>query len=70
MVQLRSLSQTNNAIFATNLVLRVEPLDIRTQVSSKYHYTSGQYYKSTTIVNYDSRVVPDLKIPTIKTLEL
>ena len=31
MVQLRSLSQTNNAIFATNLVLRVEltPLEIK-----------------------------------------
>ena len=26
---------------------------------------SGQSYKASTIVNYDSRVVPDLKIPHI-----
>ena len=31
---------------------------------------SGQSYKATTIVNYDSRVLPDLKIPHITTLEL
>ena len=31
--------------------------------------TSGQSYKGTMIVNYDSRVVPDLKIPRITTLE-
>ena len=30
---------------------------------------SGQSYKASTIVNYDSRVVPDLKIPHITTLE-
>ena len=30
---------------------------------------SGQSYKASTIVNYDSRVVPDLKIPHIMTLE-
>ena len=29
----------------------------------------GQSYKGSTIVNYDSRVVPDLKIPQITTLE-
>ena len=29
---------------------------------------SGQAYKGSTIVNYDSRVVPDLKIPHITTL--
>ena len=29
----------------------------------------GQYYKASTIVIYDSRVVPDLKIPPITTLE-
>ena len=29
---------------------------------------SGQSYKGSTIVNYDSRVVPDLKIPHITTL--
>ena len=31
---------------------------------------SGQCYKASTIVIYDSRVVPDLKIPYITTLEL
>ena len=31
--------------------------------------TSGQSYKGSTIVNYDSRVVADLKIPHITTLE-
>ena len=30
----------------------------------------GQSYKSFMIVNYNSRVVPDLKIPHITTLEL
>ena len=30
---------------------------------------SGQSYKHFTHVNYDSRVVPDLKIPHITTLE-
>ena len=32
--------------------------------------TSGQSFKASTIVIYDSRVVPDLKIPHITTLEL
>ena len=32
--------------------------------------SSGQSYKDSTIVNYDSRVVPYLKIPHITTLEL
>ena len=31
--------------------------------------TSGQSYKASTIVIYDSRVIPDLKIPHITTLE-
>ena len=30
--------------------------------------SSGQSYKGSTIVNYDSRVIPDLKIPHITTL--
>ena len=30
---------------------------------------SGQSYKAPTIVIYDSRVVPDLKLPHITTLE-
>ena len=32
--------------------------------------SSGQSYKASTIVIYDSRVVPDLKIPHITTLDL
>ena len=32
--------------------------------------TSGQSYKAPTIVIYDSRGVPDLKLPHIATLEL
>ena len=32
-------------------------------------YTSGQSYKHFTLINYDSRVVPDLKIPHITTLD-
>ena len=31
--------------------------------------TSGQSYKHFTLVNYNSRVVPDLKLPHITTLE-
>ena len=31
--------------------------------------TSGQSYKASMIVIYDSRVIPDLKIPHITTLE-
>ena len=31
---------------------------------------SGQSYKEFTLINYDSRVVPDWKIPHITTLEL
>ena len=31
--------------------------------------TSGQSYKAPTIIIYDSRVVPDLKLPHITTLE-
>ena len=33
------------------------------------HATSGQSYKASMIVIYDTRVVPDLKIPHITTLE-
>ena len=34
------------------------------------HSTSGQSYKASTIVIYDSRVVPDFKLPHSTTLEL
>ena len=33
------------------------------------HYYCGQSYTHFTIVNYDSTVVPDLKVPHIITLE-
>ena len=33
------------------------------------HSDSGQSYKASTIVIYDSRVVPELKIPHITTLD-
>ena len=36
---------------------------------SKFDSYSGQSYKQFTIVIYDSRVVPDLKIPLITTLD-
>ena len=36
---------------------------------SKPLYSAGQSYKSSTIVIYDSRVVPDVKIPHIMTLD-
>ena len=35
----------------------------------RWEVTSGQSYKISTIKNYDSRVVSDLKIPHITTLE-
>ena len=31
--------------------------------------SSGQSYKASTIIIYDSRVVPDLKIPHVTTIE-
>ena len=46
-----------------------EPTTLGSLVSSYNHLTSGQSYKASTIVNYDSRVVPDWKIPHITTLE-
>ena len=36
---------------------------------AKFSVLSGQSYNGSTIVNYDSRVVPDWKIPHITTLE-
>ena len=38
-------------------------------LKGKHNLISGQSYKASTIVIYDSRVVPDLKIPHITTLE-
>ena len=37
--------------------------------STREKICSGQSYKASTIVIYDSRVIPDLKIPHITTLE-
>ena len=39
-------------------------------VATSFKQSSGQSYKGSTIINYDSRVVPDLKIPQFSTLEL
>ena len=36
----------------------------------KFPFTCGQSYKGSTIVNYDSRVVPDWKKPHTMTLKL
>ena len=52
-------------------------LDIKNTELSKASFTRhsysaeacGQSYKTSTIVIYDSRVVPDLKLPNISTLE-
>ena len=47
-------------------------LDLKTtlvQDEMKYIANCGQSYKASMIVIYDSRVVPDLKIPHITTLE-
>ena len=43
--------------------------DIATLRFSVEKISSGQSYKASMIVIYDSRVVPDLKIPHITTLE-
>ena len=43
--------------------------DIVTLRFSVEKISSGQSYKASTIVIYDSRVLPDLKIPHITTLE-
>ena len=48
-------------------VLGFEPTTFRLQVLSLNHKTCGQSYKHFTLVNYDSRVVPDWKIPHIMT---
>ena len=42
---------------------------IGTKSHSIEYFTCGQSYKHFTIVNFDSRVIPDLKIPNITTLE-
>ena len=39
------------------------------KISDDCILTSAQSYKASTIVNYDSSVIPDLKIPHITTLE-
>ena len=40
-----------------------------TRLGTYTPYSSGQSYKQFTLVNYDSRVVPDWKIPHITTIE-
>ena len=52
------------------LKLRVHQLWYEQWQDLKYqNQTSGQSYKAPTIVIYDSRVIPDLKLPHIMTLE-
>ena len=50
------------AVIAKKKVLWNRPLVTLIQIS-------GQSYKHFTLVNYDSRVIPDWKIPHITTLE-
>ena len=50
---------TNNKIFSC--LVKSDPVNLE---------TSGQSYKHFTLINYDSRVVPDWKIPHITILEL
>ena len=45
------------------------PPVIDCKLEVRVHEHSGQSYKHFTLVNYNSRVVPDWKIPHIRTLE-
>ena len=47
----------------------IKGLGTYTVNDEKMGQTSGQSYKASTIVIYDSRVIPDLKIPHITMLE-
>ena len=46
----------------------VQEYILEAHVSVTSNTSSGQSYKQFTIVNYDSRVIPDLKTPHITTL--
>ena len=62
----KTASEASPAYWSTSCVLSdVIPINIFKQVRP----TCGQSYKASTIVIYHSRVVPDLKIPHITTLE-
>ena len=53
-------------LYAINLLNTISQTGILSLMVSEL---CGQSYKASTIVIYDSRVVPDLKIPHITTLE-
>ena len=57
------------AVNSTTRGLRFESTHSNTEHVYAVEKNSGQSYKHFTIVNYDSRVVPDWKIPHITTLE-
>ena len=65
------------AIINKRLAVSIDRLKIKLLLCCLYskvlkvsNVTCGESYKGSTIVNYDSRVVPDLKIPHITTLGL
>ena len=51
------------------VVLKTLWPNVGEQVEDLIRLTSDQTYKHFMLVNYDSRVVPDMKIPHITTLE-
>ena len=51
------------------VVLKTLWPNVGEQVEDLIRLTSDQTYKHFMLVNYDSRVVPDMKIPHIMTLE-
>ena len=51
------------------VVLKTLWPNVGEQVEDLIRLTSDQSYKHFMLVNYDSRVVPDMKIPHIMTLE-
>ena len=65
----RSFIEMN--IFQTKVILSLKSVNRKAIINllAAISVTSGQSYKASTIVIYASRVVPDLKIPHITTLE-
>ena len=53
-----------------NLSLGSVSIKMALEVLSLTDISCGQFYKASTIVIYDSRVVPNLKIPHITALDL
>ena len=63
------MSQPGGSLF-NNLITNIASILPCTPRKQSLDVLSGQSYKASTIVIYASRVVPDLKIPHITTLEL